>query len=56
MNERQSTVALSMIFVQLLPFGAVVGIVNLSNFITGRFFRDQEDVVLPLTLIRVWYH
>lgn len=37
-------------FVQLLPVKVVVTNVSTSNLRTDRFFRDQGDVILPLTL------
>lgn len=38
------------LFVQLLPVEVVVSSVSLNNLGTDGFFRDQGDVILPLTL------
>lgn len=38
------------LFVQLSPVEVVVTNVSSSNLRTDRFFRDQGDVILPLTL------
>lgn len=40
----------SYVFVQLLPVKVVVTNISISNLRTDRFFRDQGDVILPLTL------